>query len=223
MSSKGTPVKTRDRILARSLALFNEQGERLVSTNHIAAALGMSPGNLYYHFPNKEAIIFELFLRYTEQMRQTLVLPEDRQLTQADKIKLFEHILSSLWQYRFLHRDMTHLLSDNDEMRDAYRLFARGMMVSVRHIYDLLIESGLIEATEDEIGGLLVNIWIVATSWVNFLSTTGFFNFSEPMTEDMLRQGIYQVICLEAPYLRGEALAGLEALKAAYGTALRPF
>lgn len=219
---KGAAVKTRDRILAKSLELFNEQGERLVSTNHIAAALRMSPGNLYYHFPNKDAIIFELFRRYTAQMAQTLVLPEDRQLTQADKILLFEELLSSLWQYRFLHRDMTHLLSDNSEMRDSYRLFARGMMTSVRHIYQLLIESGLIEATEDEIGALLVNIWIVATSWVNFLSTTGFFNFSEPMTQDMLRQGIYQVICLEAPYLRGEALAGLADLKARYGSALRP-
>ncbi|MEL0027460.1 MAG: TetR/AcrR family transcriptional regulator [Perlucidibaca sp.] len=215
-------MKTRDRILAKSLELFNEQGERLVSTNHIAAALGISPGNLYYHFANKEAIIFELFLRYTELMRRTLTLPEDRPLNQTDKIQLFERVLSSLWQYRFLHRDMTHLLSDNIGMRDAYRAFASGVLSGLRHIYDLLIESGLIEATEDEIGALLVNIWIIATSWVNFLSTTGFFDYNEPMTEDMLRQGIYQVICLEAPYLRGEALEGLAALKASYGSALRP-
>ena len=215
-------MKTRDRILARSLELFNEQGERLVSTNHIAAALGISPGNLYYHFPNKEAIIFELFGRYADVMARTLALPEDRQLTQSDKIRLFEQVLTSLWQYRFLHRDMTHLLGDSERMRDAYRGFARGVLANLRHVYALFRESGLIEASDDEIGALLVNIWIIATSWVNFLGTTGFFNYSEPMTEAMLRQAIYQVICLEAPYLRGEALAGLEALKASYGKALRP-
>ena len=214
-------MKTRDRILIKSLELFNEQGERLITTNHLAAALGMSPGNLYYHFPNKDAIIFELFQQYADQMQSTLHLPSDRPLTQADKVLLFEHILDCLWRYRFLHRDMTHLITDNAELRAHYREFATRMFNNVRMLYVLQIGSGLLEATEDEISALLVNIWIIATSWVNFLSTTGFFDFQEPLTQDMLRQGIYQVICLEGPYLRGEAREGLAELKARYGQALR--
>ncbi|MEK6789163.1 MAG: TetR/AcrR family transcriptional regulator [Pseudomonadota bacterium] len=214
-------MKTRDRILIKSLELFNEQGERLITTNHLAAALGMSPGNLYYHFPNKDAIIFELFQQYADQMQSTLHLPSDRPLTQADKVLLFEHILDCLWRYRFLHRDMTHLITDNAELRAHYREFATRMFNNVRMLYVLQIGSGLLEATEDDISALLVNIWIIATSWVNFLSTTGFFDFQEPLTQDMLRQGIYQVICLEGPYLRGEAREGLAELKARYGQALR--
>ncbi len=57
-------IKTSERIVQNSLDLFNQQGERSVSTNHIAAHMDISPGNLYYHFPNKQAIIAVLFAEY---------------------------------------------------------------------------------------------------------------------------------------------------------------
>lgn len=221
MSKPPVRQKTRDRILARSLELFNEQGERGVTTNHIAAALGISPGNLYYHFPNKEAIIFELFQQYAVEMRGTLKMPEDRPLTQDDKITLFEHILDWLWRFRFLHRDMNHLLDDNPSMREAYREFAREIFRHVRQLYRLQIVSGLVEATDEEVSSLLVSIWIMATNWLNFLGSTGFFGYHEPLTEAQLRQGIYQVICLEAPYLRGAVRDGLDEMKARYGRPLQ--
>jgi AcrR family transcriptional regulator len=54
---------SRHRELSSILAiqLFNEQGTTVVSTNHIASAIGISPCNLYYHFRNKEDIIRAIF------------------------------------------------------------------------------------------------------------------------------------------------------------------
>lgn len=54
-------LKTRDRILEKALILFNEKGTAAVTTNHIASAMGISPGNLYYHFRNREEIIQNIF------------------------------------------------------------------------------------------------------------------------------------------------------------------
>lgn len=215
------PLKTRDRILQTSLQLFNEQGERQITTNHIAAALSISPGNLYYHFKNKDEIIYQLFQRYTQQMGKILMLPTGRAITSADKAALFEHVMDALWEYRFLHRDMAHVLA-NPVMSAHYREFSQQVMRYLGMLYEQQIHAGLIEADADAIRMLSVTIWICATNWVNFVRATGVLggNGEDDITVDMLRAGIYHVICLEAPYLRGEALAGLPALKSRYGVAL---
>ena len=159
-------MKTRDKILKKSLDLFNERGERNVTTNHIAAELGISPGNLYYHFRNKEAIISELFMEYESRTQSLLMAPTDRDLTYADKMGYFEGILDNMWEYRFLHRDLEQILDGNPALRERYRQFARLVLSQGRRIYERLAESGLVEADEDAIDALIVNIWVVTSSWI---------------------------------------------------------
>ena len=87
-------MSTKQRILDTALSMFNEHGERSVTTNHIAARLEISPGNLYYHFKNKQAIIFELFLAYEQRVSENLQVPEDRQLTTTDKLNYLKDGIS---------------------------------------------------------------------------------------------------------------------------------
>lgn len=68
-------MKTRDRILECSLLLFNEQGEPNVSTLEIANELGISPGNLYYHFHGKEPLVMALFERFQAERRRCSIRP----------------------------------------------------------------------------------------------------------------------------------------------------
>ena len=94
MTAEKPFMKTRDRILMASLQLFNERGERVVTTNHIAAELGISPGNLYYHFRNKSEIISELLEQYQHDILELLVIPEDRPLTVQDKVAYFQAVIA---------------------------------------------------------------------------------------------------------------------------------
>jgi len=209
-------LKTRDRILLKSLALFNEQGERSVTTNHIASALNISPGNLYYYFRSKEDIIFAIFLRYEQSMVEALSVPPDRTVTYMDKIGYFEAIFRQLWEYRFLHRDLAHLLEESPRLRESYRQFARKVMAQAYLVYNALREAKLINASEQDVRAMIVNIWIVTTSWAAFVVSSGFFGEEVVLNQQLLRRGIYQIICLEAPYLQGEALEKLPELLAQY-------
>lgn len=215
-------MKTRDKILRKSQDLFNERGERNVTTNHIAAGLGISPGNLYYHFRNKDEIIFELFLKYESHTQSLLLAPTDRALTYADKMAYFEGILDNMWEYRFLHRDLEQMLDNIPALRERYRNFAPLVLSQGRRIYERLAESGLIEADADALDALIVNIWVVTSSWISFLHTSGIYGENSEISRDLLRNGIYQIIMMEAPYLRGEALEKLPEMKQHYGSSAEP-
>lgn len=204
------PLKTRERIIQASLELFNAQGERSVSTNHIAAHLGISPGNLYYHFRNKQAIIAELFAQYEAHVDGFLRRPQDRALTVEDKTFYLEALLAAMWHYRFLHRDLEHLLDSDVQLAERYRLFAQRCLQGAQGIYQGFVEAGILLMNPAQIEALTLNSWIIMTSWVRFLCTAR----GNPieLSEELLRRGIYQVLALEGGYIAPQAQAAVDAL-----------
>lgn len=179
-------IKTRDRIAQASLELFNAQGERSVTTNHIATHLGISPGNLYYHYPNKQAIIAELFAEYESHVESFLRLPEGRGLTVDDKTFYLEALLES-----------------DPELAARYRAFAQRCLVNAKAIYRGFTEAGILRMNETQLEALTLNAWIILTSWVRFLCTT--LDLDGDLSEAQLRRGIYQVLALESGHIEAQA------------------
>jgi len=58
--------RSRNLILASALGLFSTQGYRGTSIREIAAGAGLSTGNVYHHFPDKEALFKTLLDQYWE-------------------------------------------------------------------------------------------------------------------------------------------------------------
>ncbi|KQD05470.1 TetR/AcrR family transcriptional regulator [Acinetobacter soli] len=216
MSASKT-VKTKDRILHTSLQLFNERGERSVTTNHIASELGISPGNLYYHFRNKQEIIKELMEQYQRETLDMLALPKDRLLNANDKIRYFQVLSSQLWEYRFLHRDVYHLIENNDDFKKIYPKFAGQVMQQGQKIYQAFVDAGLMKMTASEIEALIINLWIVLTNWTNFLYMSGHISDSNHLEEKRVWQALRQMVFLEGPYLMGESRETYERLLESFG------
>ena len=193
-------MSTKQRILDASLALFNQHGERNVSTNHIASHLDISPGNLYYHFNNKQQIIFQLAMNYQQRVLDVLQLPADRVLTVSDKISYLQGILTGLWDYRFIHRDMEHLMAADSELKAQYQNFFRHCLQQVVQVYRGLRSAGIIAIDDDGIDSLALNTWIVMTSWISFLRTH-LLHQEQSVDLQQLQGGVYQVFALERPYL----------------------
>ena len=198
-------MKTRDKILLSSLELFNERGERNVTTNHIAAHLAISPGNLYYHFRNKSDIIYEIFLEYEKLVDFYLDIPESRPITLADLTFYLESVFDGLWSYRFFHRDLEYLLDSDRRLREDYREFTNRCLVAINRIFEKLAEAGIIHhQPEDLRSAMSLNVWLIITNWMAYLKTAHASEGDGSLTLTHLKQGIYQVLTLEIPHLRPE-------------------
>ena len=215
--SHAKPNKTKDRILQISLQLFNERGERSVTTNHIAAELGISPGNLYYHFRNKQEIIKELAQQYQAETLEMLALPVDRPLNANDKISYFQVLSNQLWAYRFIHRDVYHLVENNEDFRKIYPRFAGQVIQQGQKIYRAFVDAGLMKMTDSEIEALIINLWIVLTNWTNFLYMSGHISDNTHLEEKWVWQALRQMVFLEGPYLMGESRQTYEQLLRSLG------
>jgi AcrR family transcriptional regulator len=62
--------RSRRQILDAALKLFSHRGYGATSVQEIAEAAGLSKGNLYHHFPDKETVFRALLDRYFQAMSQ---------------------------------------------------------------------------------------------------------------------------------------------------------
>jgi len=191
--------------------MFNEQGEPNVTTNHIADEMDISPGNLYYHFRNKDDIIEQLFARYEERMDAALVAPESR-LPELEDIWLQLHLVfECIWDFRFLYRDLIDILSRNRRLRMRFARILKRASESSIEVMRGLVRAGIMRASAAEIEATATNILVIATFWLNYASATG-----ERDEQIAIRKGIVQVMMLMAPFLRDAERVHLDTLTKAY-------
>jgi AcrR family transcriptional regulator len=204
--------RTRARVLAESLRLFNELGEAHVTTGMIAAALGMSPGNLYYHFRNKDQIVEELFARFEERIDvQPGAAPAGPEA--IENLWLYLHLmLEGIWDYRFLYRNLDDVVTRNRRLRERFNRIIDRKHAAVEALCASLVEARMMRARPDEVRALARNVLVVATYWLNFQSLRG----RRGPEQGDIGQAAFQVMALVAPFLVGPARAHLDRLSRTY-------
>jgi AcrR family transcriptional regulator len=206
-------MKTKDKIVHASLKLFNQQGERMVTTNHIAEHLGMSPGLVYYHFKNKEAIIQAIFTLYMDNLRRVIHEPTE-QSEAAEFLSVYcEEIFNGIWHYRFLLANMPALLAQDDELHKQY-LEAHNFLESrASTAIKWLREREHIIIEDEQIPVLVDLMRLVTGSWAGFCMSN---SMSVRITRTQVRSGIVHLIALLEPYGTVSGKQTLHALKVKY-------
>ncbi len=202
-------MKTKERILLGALDLFNVDAASEVTTNDIARALKMSPGNLYFHYKNKEQIIRELFKRLAVETIQ-IWKPQTKLARKHEKIQLVDFIDKNLqlyWKYRFFHRELYTLRKKDPELsklwRDHLKKLSRLMIILYKHWVQAGVMLPIQSKNEMEFVGEL--LFVASNSFMQFFETVD--KSPNQRTVDKARRHILRML---RPYLTGEIKDSIE-------------
>jgi len=184
-------IKTRDKILEKALTLFNERGTASVTTNHIAAEVGISPGNLYYHFRNREEIIRYIFEMMEIESRDGFGPIANK--AQALGLQAFEETFRFIQQFNqrflFFKRELPTLLMRDPELKARFDIVHQETLCLIRTLVDGAVAGGLFRQLEVGERQLLAEMsWMLTLFWPNYLEISG-----EKSVKEGLERGIAMI------------------------------
>ena len=186
-------MKTRDRILECALLLFNQKGEPNVSTMEVANEMGISPGNLYYHFHGKEPLILGLFERFQCELTPLLDPPSDARLAPEDYWLFLHLIVERLAHYRFLFQDLSNLAGRLPKLAHGIRLWLNVLKRTLASLLARLQADDQLNSNTQALGQLVEQITLTLLFSLDYQRIIG--NSGE------IRLVVYQVMMLVAPHL----------------------
>ncbi|MGL4937168.1 TetR/AcrR family transcriptional regulator [Shewanella sp.] len=206
-------MKTRDKIIYASIELFNEHGERNITTNHIAAHLSMSPGNLYYHFRNKEDIIRSIFSLYEHNLESGFQPYQDKQVSVELLIGYFDTMFYTLWQFRFMYANLHDILARDSVLKQRYLLAQQQVLARSSHVLQQLNQDGFLQIEPHFITALADTIKMIVSFWIGYQLTQ---SSTSTITKSTLYEGILRVLMLFQAYATPASLATFSHLEQHY-------
>jgi AcrR family transcriptional regulator len=204
--------KTRDRILDAALRLFNEEGLPAVSTHRIAADLEISSGNLHYHFKSKRHIATWLFRRFEDRL--TPCIQASASATALDDVWLsLQLTFEANSDYRFILRDMEHMLHENPELESRARTLTARQLLAAQALCARLVQNGVINASGEDIEMLALQMVLTITYWYSFNRL-----IRAPGAKSANDTGLaaYYTLTLLSPFVVGESRAYLNFLRSKF-------
>ncbi len=202
-------MKTRERILVTALELFNICGEPNVSTVDIANEMNISPGNLYYHFRNKEEIVRSIFDTFEHEFNTILDISKD---TFSNIIEIWLYIkliYEKIWHYRFIYRDLNNLIGKTPFLDKHIKRLIKKETDTVLTICISLKNAKQLHINESQLDSLVDNIVFKLMFWINHVYTL----YQDQPRDISINTGVHQLMSLLEVFLNEESKGILKELR----------
>ena len=176
-----------------ALQLFNQKGEPNVSTMEVANEMGISPGNLYYHFHGKEPLVLGLFERFQNELAPLLDPPADAQLEAQDYWLFLHLIVERMAHYRFLFQDLSNLAGRLPKLAKGIRNLLTALKRTLASLLARLKADGKLVSDTQALGQLVEQITLTLLFSLDYQRILD--------REGEVQVVVYQIMMLVAPHL----------------------
>lgn len=191
---------TKQKILKKSLELFNHIGVSKTSLRTIADEVGISVGNLQYHFKKREEIIEALYFQLVEKMDAIFLISSEDLLKSF--LKVSKEIITTLYEYNFFLLDFVAITRKNQKIKSHYSELSKRRETEALDMVAILIKNNLFreELLKDEYRNLFKRIEVISNFWFSSILIQAEVLSKESIQDYslLISQSIY-------PYLTAEA------------------
>ena len=188
--------KTKEKILKTALGLFNNEGESAVSSVDIASVIGISPGNLYYHYKGKDEIIVELFTDFEEEIRQVLSSPVNEPLKLEDNWVYLYIIFEEIFDFRFFYKNQSELIDRIPALRSKFSRILSLKEKTAQALLSTLESQGHLQFDEGEKPALAGRIAQHFTFWLQYHD----LRYGTAPPKSLIDQGVFMTLIQITPY-----------------------
>lgn len=196
-------MSRKEQILEKSLLLFNERGIENVSAKIVAAELGISDGNLRYHYRTKEDIIYALYMRLLDDIKENIVTLEEKEIDLKIIIHSITLVLGSLHRYKFLMIDIVGIMRKFPTIQANYQALYNPRKQKIKELIQKTIDSGILkkETFPNQYDYFILQFYTLTDFWISE---------SEILYRDSTRYGvsfhINLILSFLVPYLTEKGL-----------------
>lgn len=167
---------TKEKIKSAAKKLFNESDALSITTNHIAKEAAISPGNLYYHYKNKEEIIEAIYADMSKDFDShngfELMLNSDNPMRALSQ--MYDKYIELFWEYRFMLRDINVLILTFPKIKAIFIQRQQIRIEQIKMVIKYFISLDIIEELEESDIELNAKLnWFISSYWHSFSAPDG--------------------------------------------------
>ncbi len=203
-------MSTKEKIIDTALILFNQHGIDKITTRHIAKEMGISHGNLCYHYLKKEDIITKLYQNLVVELDSAINSLQQEEAGLELLYKTTQFTFSIQYKYKFLLLDMVAIMRNIEPIRAHFQSLFIRRKAQFMFIIDTLIQKGLLkkEMIKGQYESFIAQFYIIGDFWISEAEI-----LFQGTSEDKLQY--YTTIAFSSllPYFTEEGLREVERLQ----------